>query len=87
MKLIIIAVKDRAADLYGKPFYVRTRAEAIRSFTDEVNNKQSQINQHPEDYDLYEIGTFDEDSGELQGITGGGPITIVRAQDLVHNEQ
>ncbi|AXH75340.1 MAG: nonstructural protein [Microviridae sp.] len=85
MNLYIVALKDRAADLYGKPFFVRTTAEAIRSLTDEANNTESSINKHPEDYDLYQIGTFNEETGEVNGVTGGGPMLLVRAQDLIRS--
>lgn len=82
--LYIVSVKDRAADHFGRPFYVKTNAEAIRSFTDEANNKESIINKHPEDYDLYNLGTFGEDDGLVIG--NNSPQLIVRAQDLVKDE-
>lgn len=82
MKLQIIALKDRAADVFGNPFYVRTNAEAIRSLGDEVNNKESTIAGHPEDYDLYLVGTFDQDTGEIRAPEEGVSL-IIRAQDLV----
>jgi len=85
MKLMIVALKDRAADLFGKPFYVRTAAEAVRSLTDEANNKESAINRHPEDYDLFELGHFDEDTGRIDQDVSH-PNLIVRAQDLIRQE-
>lgn len=84
--LQIIAVKDRAADLFGRPFYVRTTAEAVRSFTDEANNPESQINKHPEDYDLFLLGSFNEDTGRIEQNVSH-PNLIVRAQDLVRTKQ
>lgn len=67
--MIIVSVKDRAADGFMRPFYVPRNEMAIRSFTDEVNRSapDNPIYQHPEDYDLYEIGVFDEDTGEIHG--------------------
>lgn len=62
----IIAVRDRAIDAYGIPFFTRSIGEAIRSFTDEANNNQSAINAHPEDYDLYCFGDYDQDTGEFK---------------------
>lgn len=83
--LMIIAVKDRAADMFGRPFYTRTTAEAVRSFTDEANNKDSQIHKHPEDYDLFLLGTFNEDTGRIEQDVSH-PNLIVRAQDLIRQE-
>lgn len=65
MKMIVCSIKDRAADAFGRPFYVPAVGVAIRSFQDEVNRAadDSQIYQHPDDFDLFELGTFNDDSG------------------------
>lgn len=62
MKLIICSVRDRAADVFGQPFYTPALGQAIRSFSDEVNrvDEKSTLFNHPEDFDLYELGTFDD---------------------------
>jgi hypothetical protein len=80
--LTIVAVKDRAVDAYNRPFYVPTIGAAIRSFTDEVNRNESEMNAHPEDYDLYEMGTFCDQTGTFLPAEGGIPRVISRAQDL-----
>lgn len=68
MKRFIVSVRDRAADTYGQPFYVTGLGQAIRSFTDEVNRaeKGNALFEHPEDFDLYEIGNFDDSSGVIE---------------------
>ena len=65
MKMIVCSIKDRAADAFGRPFYVPAVGVAIRSFQDEVNRKSddSQIYAHPDDFDLFELGVFNDDSG------------------------
>ena len=65
MKLIICTVKDRAADAYGRPMFVPSTGVAIRSFSDEINrnNADNQLFNHPDDFDLYELGEFDDNSG------------------------
>jgi len=70
MKHVVCAVRDRASDTFGRPFFVRTLGEANRSFIDEVNraSADNQLYAHPEDFDLYEIGSFDDDSGDLVAI-------------------
>jgi len=80
--LTIVAVKDRAVDAYNRPFYVPTTGAAIRSFTDEVNRAESEMAAHPEDYDLYEMGTFCDQTGTFLPPEGGIPRVISRAQDL-----
>jgi hypothetical protein len=81
--LTIVSVKDRAVDAYNRPFYVPTIGAAIRSFTDEVNRKDSEMQAHPEDYDLYDMGTFDDQTGTFLPPEGGIPRVISRAQDLI----
>lgn len=61
----IVAVRDRAIDSFGTPFFVHTTGQAMRSFTDEMNREDSVMGAHPEDYDLYEIGEYFESTGEI----------------------
>lgn len=65
MKQIICTVKDRAADAYGRPMFVPSTGVAIRSFSDEINrnNAENQLYNHPDDFDLYELGEFDDNTG------------------------
>ncbi len=65
MKLVLCSVKDRAADAFGRPMFVPSVGVAIRSFSDEVNRKdaENQLYNHPDDFDLYELGEFDDNTG------------------------
>jgi hypothetical protein len=65
MKLTLCTVKDRAADAFGRPMFVRSIGEAIRSFSDEVNRKSddNQLYNHSDDFDLFELGEFDDNTG------------------------
>jgi hypothetical protein len=65
MKLVLCTVKDRAADAFGRPMFVSSVGVAIRSFSDEVNRKdpENQLFNHPDDFDLYELGEFDDNTG------------------------
>jgi hypothetical protein len=65
MKLTLCTVKDRAADAFGRPMFVRSIGEAIRSFSDEVNRKaeDNQLYNHSDDFDLFELGEFDDNTG------------------------
>lgn len=81
MNHYLVAVKDRAIDAFMRPFTVPHTNAAVRSFTDEVNNANSEMAKHPEDYDLYMLGGFDDQTGKL---TQDNPILLCRAQDLVN---
>ncbi|WNK13573.1 MAG: nonstructural protein [Microvirus sp.] len=79
---VIVALFDSAARVYGTPFFVQHAAQAIRSLKDEVLNKDSQsdVNRHPSDFQLYELGHFDDDSGAIHSHPS--PVLIARAKDL-----
>lgn len=81
MKLVICSVFDTALNAFGRPIFVHTTNQAVRSFTDEVNNPQSEMNKHPEDYNLHHIGNFHDDTGEIESIIPS-PL-LVRAADVI----
>lgn len=65
--VIVVAVRDRAIDAFGRPFFVPTTGAAIRSFQDEMNRhaEDNAMAKHPEDYDLFQLGTWNEETGEF----------------------
>ncbi|WNK14224.1 MAG: nonstructural protein [Microvirus sp.] len=79
---VVVAIKDTAARVFGTPFFVVAAAQAIRSLKDEVNSKDStsDVNRHPSDFELYELGHFNDDSGAL--VSYDSPVLIARAKDL-----
>ena len=82
MKLVLCSVKDRAADAYGRPMFVPSVGVAIRSFSDEVNraDPENQLHNHPDDFDLYELGVFDDSIGKYE--LRDNPSVIVRGKDV-----
>lgn len=79
MKQVIIALYDRGAEYYRPAAAIRTRGEALRGMKNEVNKEGSEINAHPTDYELWQVGEFDDQTGE---ITPKKEL-IARAEDLV----
>jgi len=67
MKLVLCSVKDRAADAFGRPMFVPSTGVAIRSFSDEINRQdaENQLYNHPDDFDLFEFGEFDDNNGKF----------------------
>lgn len=63
--LKVFAMRDVKADAYGNIVALPTRGLAMRGFVDSCASKDSPLRQHPEDYTLYELGTFDETCGVL----------------------
>jgi len=65
-KINIFAVFDKKAVSYLQPFYFTQKGQAIRSFEDAVNDPQTSFNKHPEDYSLFKLGEFDDQSGIIK---------------------
>ncbi len=61
----LFAIYDRKAEGHKPPFSVMTIGEAERAFGDACRSEGTDLNLHPEDYQLWMIGSFDIYSGEL----------------------
>lgn len=64
MNYKICAVYDRVAQIFGVPNFTNSKGSTIRAFADMVNKAEenNQFYQHPDDYDLYYLGEFDDAS-------------------------
>lgn len=67
MKQVVVSIRDRVADCFSRPVFTQTEGTAIRSFTDEVNRPaaDNELGKHPEDFDLYLVGVFDDQDGSF----------------------
>jgi len=83
--MAIVAVRDRKADCFSRPFFAQTTAAAIRSFADEVNRsaEDNQYYKHPEDYALYELGQYDDSEGSIN--THPLPKLLIQADQTVQD--
>lgn len=69
MILNVYAIHDAAINAYSQPFYSHTNGSALRAFSDHVNDANSGPNKHPQDYSLFHLGTFDDQTGALSPAT------------------
>lgn len=65
MKHIIFSVYDNVAKAFIPPFFLPNEDMAKRAFSDAVNDEKHQFSQHPEDYSLYAVGSFDDTNGMI----------------------
>ena len=65
----MFAIRDGKAEAFLQPFFSIASGSAIRAFDDAINGDKSPLSSHPGDYVLYEIGHFDDVSGELVCLT------------------
>lgn len=80
-KYIAVSVRDSAVGLFAVPQFVVSKGIAMRSFADEVRrvDPANQLNKHPEDFTLYVLGTYDDESGMLDWHL---PELLVKAIDF-----
>lgn len=80
MLLKAFSIRDTKAEVFNTPFFQKTHGEAERAFKRLTADQQSMIAQYPEDYDLYYIGEYDDQTGKL--ITIDSPQHLVKAVQL-----
>ncbi len=81
---VICAIYDSKAEAYSQPMYFQSTGQAVRSFSDECNRKDSNIGMHPEDYTMFHFGDFDERTGAFDFLTA--PVALSQAVHLVIEE-
>lgn len=61
----VCAIFDIKAEVYLPPMVFRSLGEAERVFGDICADPKSNISKHPEDYKLFELGTFNDDDAQV----------------------
>lgn len=79
MKKLLISVKDSKAESWSVPASADTKAAAIRDFGSLVSDGRTIIGQHPEDFDLYVVGSFDLLAGTIEACI---PVHLANGADL-----
>nr|WAE43465.1 MAG: nonstructural protein [Microviridae sp.] len=76
--LNIYAIRDKKIGVYGKPFCETSDVQATRGLSIAVNDPTIQLSHFPDDFDLYKLGTFDEESGcilvDTQFVVGASSL-------------
>lgn len=73
----VFAIRDQKAAIFNQPFFKLTHGEAERDFTTLVNDSQSTINKYPDDFDLYHLGDYDDQTGLIKSLDT--PSHLVKA--------
>lgn len=61
----VFGVRDAKALAFLQPFFSSQVGTAVRAFDEECNKESSPFYKWPGDYNLYELGDFDDQTGEL----------------------
>lgn len=82
MKLEIFSVFDKAVQAYVQPFYARSKGEALRMFTEAVNDEKNNLHKHAGDYSLYYLGQWDDGGA---GFAPVDPVRILTALEVMED--
>jgi len=65
MKHGLYSVRDAATETYNNTFTAPTNAAAMRQFSELAQDENTNVNRYPDDFVLYRVGTWDDDTGTL----------------------
>lgn len=77
---LIVSIFDKKAEVYFTPYFAKTQGEALRMLSDLVNGRDNMVANHPEDFDLFKVGDFDEDAGIIDALVS--PLHLASALDF-----
>ncbi|WNK12742.1 MAG: nonstructural protein [Microvirus sp.] len=68
MEYQIFAIRDSAVEAFMVPMFFPSKGAAIRAFGDEVqrNATDNNLNKHPQDFAMYEIGKYNDQDGVFE---------------------
>jgi hypothetical protein len=79
MKLKIFSIRDQKIDSYLNPMAMTTAGQMIRMLQDEMQQQDNMLGKHAEDFELFEVGEFDTETGT---ITGHPPKSVMLLIEL-----
>ncbi len=84
MELMIFSVRDSKAEAFITPFFAPTIAVASRMFETACNDQATEMFKHSDDYTLYHVGLFDQNSGS--GVMLESPVALGLATTFIKGE-
>lgn len=75
----VFSVKDLKAAAFAPPFFLHRKEVALRTFRDALADPTHPMSAHPEDYVLYCLGEFDDETGQLHAVDQ--PVFVGAGQD------
>lgn len=86
MILKVYSVYDHQIESFARPFFMQSKGEAIRGWIQVVNDPGTQINKTPQDFILFELGEYDDQTGMFSQPKAPVPIApaleYIKKQDI-----
>lgn len=68
MESNMYSIRDLKGQMYNPPFFQPTHGTAERSFRELIRDPQSLCHKYPADYELFFLGTFNDESGAVKPL-------------------
>lgn len=65
MIMKVFTVYDSKAECYLQPFFMQTKGQAIRAFSELASDEKHNFGKYPADFTLFELGMFDDAKAEF----------------------
>lgn len=75
----VFCVKDVRTHVFHVPFFARTITEGIRLFAAASRDADSMLSKFPLDFELYGLGTWDDETSEFQEKEAPEPLGFAAA--------
>ena len=61
------SIFDKKSLIYHPPQFCHNTGHALRHFQSQLNSNQKTVmSDYPEDFDIYEVGSYNDQSGEIE---------------------
>lgn len=81
----VFTIYDSKIAAYLPPFFMQTKPAAIRAISDCMMDATHQFAAHPEDYTLFYLGTFDDQTAKY--ATEETPVSLAVLIELMPKQE
>lgn len=79
-RYLAFTIKDEKANSFNLPIFFNNTDLAVRAFSDILLNPATVVSKHPQDFTLYQLGTFNDLNGQITPFEN--LIRVIRADEL-----
>lgn len=83
--MLMFSVRDSKAAAFLPPFFAPTVGVATRMFASAARDASHDFHRYAEDYTLFQVGEFDEQTGKVSGLPSPEPVVL--AANLLSAEE
>jgi len=91
MVLKMFSIYDQATEAFNQPFFMLTKAEALRAFIKMANDDTTQMFHAPNDFHLYLLGSYDNSTAQITQDKGiedlGSAFALNQKANVVNIEE